>query len=166
MKNEKKKVILAAKFKRDYITFVAVGLFILMVVSELVVAVSIPILINYTNVYAEQETRHALISTFDDVRMLSYVTSNPNGFLNQEVGLIRWDLDLLADVLRKDAREMSIDEVEELLMDIRRYGAILTKIKKPETQGYLSRVPLNFDYTIEQLIERLRDKEAKKESQE
>lgn len=128
---EKNKTIQSANFKKDYITAFAVGLFFLMVFCEFFVAISIPLTINYTALYAEHGVRQKLIADFDKLRKdCNKKIKNADPVTVMEKKLIRWDLDIISSHLREYSRTMPIKEVENIASDLAQYNNIVTELNQ------------------------------------
>ena len=120
------KLAQSANFKKDYVTALAVGLFILTFAGEIFIAFSIPIAINHTALYAELGTRQKLISIFDHVRTItSWGNKYPDNVVTMEKRLIRTDLDFLSSHLREYSRTMPMEDVENVLADLHKYNNII-----------------------------------------
>lgn len=135
----KKKLFQSANFKRDYVAAMAIGLFIIMVISELVVAVSIPIAINHTSLFAEHGTRQRMVNDFDALRHNCNINNekNPIGKVaDMERKLIRNDLDIISSHLREYFQHMPMDEVDNVTTVIRSYSAIINKLNTPNSAPY------------------------------
>lgn len=142
----KKNLIQSANFKRDYVTALAVGLFILMFLSEILVAISIPLAVNYTTIYAEHGTRQRMVTSFDALRMFCIMPGPVNtGPVNAEKSFIRADLDMLSSHLREYNRSMPMKDVEDVIKNIQVYNTIVGKLNSPKAKPFCKRETLNLD---------------------
>ena len=133
----KEKVMQSANFKKDYVTALAIGLFFLMVISELFVAVSIPVTINHTTLYAEEGLRQKMLSSFDALRKQCIAKNKTsNSTVTMEKQFIKYDLDLLSSHLREYNTDMPISEVEGVLEDIQKYNVIMMRLNADEPNPF------------------------------
>ena len=141
----KEKLILSANFKKDYITALAVGLFILTFIGEIFIAFSIPVVINHTALYADLGTRQKLISLFDDLRRASRNGNVfPDNVVLMEKKLIRTDLDMLSSHLREYSSTMPMEDVENVISDLYRYNNIVAKLNIDAPVPYCKSKTLDF----------------------
>ena len=156
IKMAKEKIIQSANFKRDYITTMAVGIFILMVACELFVAIGTPIAISHSTLYAEHGTRQKMVSSFDSLRsQCNQKTKVQNPVAVMEKGLIRWDLDLLSSHLREYNRSMPVEDVENVIQDIQQYNTILLRLNKNEPVPYCQAQTLKLDKIVNRIENQL-----------
>ena len=62
------KSLMSAKFKKDYIAYLAIAIFFFILTSELVIAVWLPVHLRSENVWALQVARQDMIDMFDSLR--------------------------------------------------------------------------------------------------
>ena len=154
MSNEK--LMQSANFKKDYITALAVGLFILTFAGEIFIAFSIPIAINHTALYAELGIRQKLISMFDYVRgYASWGNKYPNHVVAMEKRLIRTDLDFLSSHLREYSRTMPMEDVENVLADLQQYNNIIAKLNVEAPKPFCKSETLDFKNTVSRIEKKL-----------
>lgn len=160
----KENLIQSANFKRDYVTALAVGLFILMFLSEICVAVSIPLVINYTSIYADHGTRQKMVSSFDSLRARCIARGKVNTpQINTEKKLIRADLDMLSSHLREYNRTMPMSDVEDVIAKIQTYNTIVSRLNAPKAQPFCKTASLKLDKITERIEKQLDSyKEPKK----
>ena len=139
------KIIKSANFKSDYVAFLAIILFFLIVIAELTVIVGIPIMINHTEVYADFEVKHELIQTFDNARRSARTCISKYPEMQNEAKLILWDLDLLAYYLRENQSNVKMLYVVDMLSDIQKYQIKLKKMSSPEAKTYLKLKEIDFE---------------------
>ena len=152
----KEKVILSANFKRDYITTLAIGIFIIMVASELFVAIGIPLAISHSTLYAEHGTRQKMVYSFDALRkQCNQKNKVRNAVVEQEKRLILWDLDLLSSHLREYNRSMPVADVENVIQDIQQYNTILLQLNQPEPIPYCQVKELDFSKIVSRIENKL-----------
>lgn len=152
----KEKVMQSANFKRDYITTLAVGIFLLMIVSELCVAVGIPLAISHSTLYAEHGTRQKMVSSFDALRkQCNKKMKSQNSIAVMEKNLIRWDLDLLSSHLREYNRFMPVSDVENVIQDIQQYNTIMQRLNADPQIPYCQVQTLNFSKIVKRIENQL-----------
>jgi len=110
----KKKILQSANFKRDYVAASAIIIFILIVVSELALAVAIPSYLYRENSMALQVRRLKLLESFDGARHYCNILKPRSTAAEMEQRLIFWDLDRLAVYLRTESRNLSSEEIAHL----------------------------------------------------
>lgn len=160
----KEKLMQSANFKRDYVTALAVGLFILMFLCEICVAVSIPLAINHTSIYAEHGTRQRMVASFDTLRMICIMPGAINlSQINTEKNFIRTDLDMLSSHLREYNRTMPMSDVDEVIAKIQTYNTIVGKLNAPKAKPFCRTATLNLDKITSRIEKQLDSyKEPKK----
>ena len=99
------KISFTAKYRRNYVAFLAVFLFVFIIAGEITLATAIPVAMRNENLMAEEASRNDLLLLFDKTRALcnSITGKNTRG---QEDNLISMEKQLLSDVLDRFARYM------------------------------------------------------------
>lgn len=124
------KIILSAKFKRDYVACFAVIMFALIVIGELVVAISIPVYLSRSSAMAKEVRLIKLMESFDQVRNFSLRVKCANENAVLERNLVAWELDKLARFLRKHSAQLSSDDIAQIQKTVDESSAILHHIEK------------------------------------
>lgn len=124
------KKLFTAKFKRDYVAFSAVALFWLIVLSEVVLAVSVPLYFVRSNLWDLQIARQQLMTNFDAVRGYCHYLSLKTPDAVEEVNLLLWDLNLMANYLRVNEKTLSREEIAELSSDINQIRLLANRLHK------------------------------------
>lgn len=125
------KSLFTAKFKRDYVAYSAVVIFVVIVLSEVFLAVSIPTYFVSSDLWDLQIARQDLLRDFDSLRgnCLSFSGKNPE--TTEENNILLWNLNLMSNYLRVNEdclRREDIRALKDDLMQIRqlhnqlRYG--------------------------------------------
>lgn len=130
-----------ANFKRDYVAAVAVIIFFLIVISELVLAVSLPLYMKQENAMAVSVRRLKLLETFDEIRGHAKSVKVKNSTAQAEIDLIVWNLDRMADYLRQYIQYLSSDDLAILQKQINEMNASIASLK--------SGVPFSREYKID-----------------
>ena len=132
-----------ANFKRDYVAGSAIAIFFLIVISEITLAVSLPLYMRSENAMAVSVRRLKLIETFDDARKKARSLKVKNETAKAEAALLRWNLDRMAEYLRLYAKYLSGDEIATLQTQLNEMRASLNQLQKdvPFSTEY------NLDYT-------------------
>ena len=133
----------SANFKRDYVAFFAVIIFFLIVISELVLAVSLPLYMRHDSAMAVSVRRLKLLESFDSARRTVQSFKPQNDTVQAELALLSWNLDMMADYLRQYAKYLSGDEIALLQGQLNEMSASLNALKrnKPFSKEY------KLDYT-------------------
>jgi hypothetical protein len=142
----KEQIIQSANFKRDYVTALAVTLFVLIIICEICVAISIPLAVNYTSIYADHGTRQKMVTTFDHLRMLCVMPGPADTApVVMEKKFIRNDLDLLSSHLREYNRTMPMSDVENVIKNLQIYYTFVSKLNSPQAQPFCKIESLNLE---------------------
>lgn len=133
----------SASFKRDYIAGAAVVIFVLIVISEVVLAVTLPVYMKKENAMALSVRRLQLLETFDNLRLYARHLKSDNNTVQSEIKLLVWNLDKMADYLRQYTQYLSSDEIAILQSQLNEIGASLNFLskQKPFSREY------KIDYT-------------------
>lgn len=112
MKNLREKY--TANFKRDYVAGSAIVIFILIVISEIFLAVYIPLSMKRENAMALAVRRLEFLEVFDDTRNFAVPLRVKNDVAQAEISLIAWNLNRMAEYLRQYSRYLTSDELAVL----------------------------------------------------
>ena len=143
---ETEKLQLSAEFKRDYIALAATLAFFLIVISEVTLAISIPMYLYRENSMAYQVARLQLLSHFDGIRNKIKNINAKSDAAEAELQIIRWNMNSLADYLRAESENLTFDEVKELqkiltendrFIEKIRSGKSFSKANKLDTSRYI-----------------------------
>ena len=132
-----------ANFKRDYVAGSAIAIFFLIVISEITLAVSLPLYMRSENAMALSVRRLKLIETFDSTRKAAQSVKTKNETAKAEAALLRWNLDRMAEYLRRYAKYLSGDDIATLQMQLNEMRASLSQLQK----GVPFSTEYNLDYT-------------------
>lgn len=137
---KKKQIIQSANFKRDYVAFSAVLIFFTIVVAEITLAISIPAYLTRENVMAVQVRRLQLLNSFDALRShVRSIQANENG--KKELQLISWNLNQLADYLRKHSGSLTSEEIAQLQAVVNEFKKVADTIA--QKKSYTAEISLN-----------------------
>jgi hypothetical protein len=104
----------SANFKKDYMAYFAIGLFIVIVIIELYMAIWLPIYLKSQNSWALQENRQEMIDRFDGLRS-AYSRLKPATQQGKaEIKIIMDCLNHNAIYLRKYQEQLTIDQIRTL----------------------------------------------------
>lgn len=108
----------SAKFKKDYIAFLAVFLFFLVVCSEFTLAIWLPMQMRSARAWAKDSARQRMIDTFDHTRgrYSHALRLKIDKDAENELLILKGTLDYNARFLRKDP-DLSQEEVKQLFDD-------------------------------------------------
>ncbi len=111
----KQLVLQSANFKRDYVATTAVVLFLLIVVSEIALAVAIPAYLYRESSMALEVRRLTLLQSFDNVRRrCQRIKTKSSSAAEMELYLVSWNLNLLANYMRSEQKKLTSDEIARL----------------------------------------------------
>ncbi len=122
------KIRYSANFKRNYMAVFALGLFCVMIMTELVLALSIPRFVQRENAFADEIRKRELIMLFDSARSECQNIPEKNETVRIEKKLLADTLDHLAVYLRKEADSLTrkdLDDLEPLVTQLHRIAARL-----------------------------------------
>lgn len=119
----------SAKFKRDYVAASAVVIFVAIVLSEIALAISIPVCLRRENAMALEVRRQQLLDSFDNARAISERLKPKGGETAElEARLIAWGLNSLAPYLRKYQADLTSEEIASLQTSVTEFTRIMTRL--------------------------------------
>ena len=124
----KKQVLQSANFKRDYVAASAIVIFLLIVLSEIAIAVAIPSYLHRENTMALQVRKLQLLESFDHARSRCNDLKPHNNPVRMELKLVSWNLDLLAMYLREESGKLTSDEIARLQKYVNDSHAVLSEL--------------------------------------
>ena len=135
---EKRQIKLSANFKRDYVAASAVVLFFLIVISEVVLAISIPAYLSRETAMAFEVRRIKLLGSFDDARRIISRKMPSDPTAAAEMKLLGWELDNMAMYLRVNRTLINSDEVAALQKELDEIHTLLGQLQqnRPFSQEY------------------------------
>jgi ribosome-binding ATPase YchF (GTP1/OBG family) len=95
----------------------------------MVLAVSIPTYLSRSSAMAQEVRRIRLMDSFDSVRYLAGRTKPKNDNAALEKNIITWELDKLANYMRKYQKDLSSEEVAKVQKLIDEMGGLLGHLK-------------------------------------
>ena len=134
----KPKIQLSANFKRDYVAAAAIVLFFLIVIAEVVLAISIPAYLSRETAMAFEVRRIKLLEAFDNARRIASRKPPADPTAAAEMKLLGWELDNLAMYLRANRTRIDSDEVAALQKSLDEILALLGQLarNRPFSQEY------------------------------
>ena len=146
----KKQLLQSANFKRDYVATLAVVLFVMIVVSEIALAIAIPAYLYRENSMALEVRRLNLLKSFDAARGRCQTIKTKNNAAEMELRLISWNLDRLAVYIRNERKDLTSDEISRLQEAVNQSNGVLGELSRGRS---LSReVELKTNIYIDSLI--------------
>ena len=124
------KALFTANFKRDYVAYSAVGIFALIVLAEVVLAVSIPLYFVRSDLWELQIARQQLAADFDNLRRLCDRMNLKNADAIEENNVLLWNLNLMANYLRANGKRIQREEIRALSEDLAAMRRIAGYIEK------------------------------------
>ena len=135
------KKLFTANFKRDYVAYSAVAIFALIVLSEVVLAVSIPVYFVRSDLWDLQIARQQLMTDFDALRGFCHKLSPKNPDAVEENNILLWDLNLMANYLRENQKTLDRAEVAALREDLAQIRRLAERLSRG--QAFNAPVRLN-----------------------
>ena len=123
------KITYSTNFKRNYVAFFALMLFILMITSELLLALSIPVFIQRENIFSQEIRKRQVLMLFDDARSLCKKVDGKDDITVMEKQLLSDTLNHLAIYLRKEADRLTPEDINELEPVVNDLYMIASKLK-------------------------------------
>ncbi|MBN2640390.1 MAG: hypothetical protein JXR78_01920 [Victivallales bacterium] len=118
------RALLSAPFKRDYVTFFALALFIATIIAELALIVWLPIQLRSEYLWDEEVALQKMIQLGDDLRG-QFEHSEKNAVNNRqkkEINLAVTQLDDLARYIRKYHLKLNRDQVMDIYNLLQQYA--------------------------------------------
>lgn len=152
----------AANFKKDYLAYLAIVLFFMIVAIELYMAIWLPIYLRSKDKWAIQEDRQEMIDLFDGLRG-GYRRVKPVSQQGKdEVALIMNCLDNNAIYLRQYQMQLKLDQVMALTKDYQTLAGFLKvyRVKNKKNAKQESSLGKKPQLTTEVFLEQLRRRSA------
>lgn len=128
------KSLLSAKFKKDYIAYLAIGIFFFILTAELIVAVWLPVHLRSENVWALQVARQDMIDMFDTLRS-GFGRISKTSQLEGEANIAVKCLDSMAIYLRTYQAVLNAGQIAEIRSNLDDFQAILYRLQKENPYG-------------------------------
>ena len=109
-----------AHYRRNYVTFLAVALFFLIIAGEIFLATSIPILMRNDKLMNEHAARNELLRSFDSIRSYSHSVTGKNSagqedpIILMEKQLVVRAVESLTRYMRSHGEHLTPDEVKNI----------------------------------------------------
>jgi hypothetical protein len=156
LKRQKK----SAKFKKDYVAFLAIGLFLMVICAEITLSIWLPMEMRSADAWAEQVARQRMIDNFDKARRLYIkgLRKNKVDAAIVEMQIAKKTLDQNARFLRAHQSEISRDQVHSLSEDYRMFFKQCRRYFDPDLANsfYCSRKKLNATEVVKHLSTQLK----------
>lgn len=122
-----KKDLQTVKRRFDWVTASGMVLFGVIVILEIIVAVSVPLLVRQEGLFAEDILKAQLKADFDMMREHIFYVSNQasDDDIKSEISLLSANANNLADYLREQADMLETPELLELIDRVKRMDAIV-----------------------------------------
>ena len=138
------KSLMSAKFKKDYIAHLAIGIFFFILGAELILAILLPIHLRSENVLVLQVSRQDMIDSFDGLRR-GFLQIKKTGQLEGEAGIICKSLDSLALYLRKYQSVLTATQIAEIGGELADFEPILNRMQQGKSFARQDRInPADF----------------------
>ena len=120
----------SVKFKKDYLAYFSFAAFFLIVIGEIVLAITIPLYLSRSTAMSHEVRRIKLMRSFDKVRDAARKIKPVGNNAELERRIVMWELDKLASYLRNNVEYLDSDEVAELQKIVDQSGAILSRLRR------------------------------------
>lgn len=141
-----------ANFKRDYVAGAAMVIFFLIVISELFLAVWLPLCMRRESTMAVAVRRLRLINSFDHVRNRARNLSPKDDIAKAEAGILKWNLDLMANYMRSYVKYLSSDELAVMQKQLDEFHAAVTYLSRGK--AYSKQQKLDCSQFLEQVMKK------------
>jgi hypothetical protein len=121
---------MSANFKKDYVAYLAIVIFFMIVIVELFMAIYIPMHLRSESVWAEEVSRQQMIDRFDGVRGTLARFKSKNETAEGEAVVALKCMDSLAIYLRKYYTKMDMDQIKFLEKDLNAFNRILNHLQQ------------------------------------
>lgn len=128
------KSLMSAKFKKDYIAYLAIGIFFFILITELIIAIWLPVHLRSENVWALQVARQDMIDLFDGLRG-NFGRISKTSQLEGEATIVTKCLDSMAIYLRTYQAGLTAGQIAEIRSDLDNFQAILDRLQKEKPYG-------------------------------
>lgn len=142
--------LFTAKFKRDYVAYSAIAIFFLIVISEVALAVAIPVFLIRSDLWAQRIQRQQMVTTYDNLRNRIDRMKVKDKDALAEINLIGWNLNLMADFLRRNRQTMPHEQVIAISEDLAAMQTVLGKLAAKDAP-YNRENKLSADAYLQQL---------------
>ena len=134
------KIVYSANFKRDYVAFFAVLLFLTMIVSEVALAITVPAYMRRENVLADEVIKREMLLLFDNVRYRCGKINSNDEILMLEKQLISSQLDQLAIYLRAESDDLTAAEIRQMHDLMKDVNKIVSRLEKGKAYSQENRL--------------------------
>ena len=138
------KIKFTANYRRNYVAFLAVLLFFLIIAGEIVLAVAVPVVMRNEDLMTDEANRIELLQLFDYTRNICKSIPGKNA-AGQEDAILQMEKQLLTDVLNSFARYMreegdkltpqEVNEISVILRQLCKVAVQLSKGKRFSTEN-------------------------------
>lgn len=142
----------SANFKRNYLVLFAFVLFTLMIVAELLLALSIPRFVQRENAYAREIRKREMFLLFDSSRNICRDIKEDSENIKLEKRLVSDTLDHLAIYLRREADRLTPEDVNALAPLITELYKIASRLK--EGKAFSQENQLNSETYLASLLKK------------
>ena len=130
--NEQVRAQYSCKRKSDYMMYLAVALFVLIIAFQLYLVLIIPIQLRNRNMFELQVARQEVVNQIDSLRKSLSKIETADSLQAGEISLVKNILDSFAYHVRDQQHELSREQVVALRTALDRYEVIQLKWKKGE----------------------------------
>lgn len=157
-KHQKKEIeLFSARFKRDYVAYLAVGLFFLILVCEAVMAVSIPMLVRRKDIWDREVAKQEMAAFFDTTReSMRDISGSREERIAGEAALVVAALDEMAIYLRRNVDFMNREQINQVNAELNRIPTFSNRYRNMK-KAYSSQLELTMDSYLKKLEEQYKN---------
>ena len=120
----------SAKFKRNYVALFAIAFFCVMLLAELLLALSIPVFVQRQDSYSREIKKREMLLLFDDAQNTCRSISEKDEIIKQEKMLLADTLSVLAGYLREESSRLTPEDVDRLTPHVQYLHKVATQLKE------------------------------------
>ena len=120
----------SANFKKDYVAYLAIVIFFLIISFELFMAVFIPAHLQIENVWSEEVARQEMLNRFDYTRNTFLRFRSKQEYTRAEAEVIADSFTPLAEYLRQYQYQIGLKEIKEIDKAIRGFSVFRDNLSK------------------------------------
>jgi hypothetical protein len=124
-----KKLKYSARFKRNYVAFFAIVFFFAILISELLLALSIPVFVNREDAYAKEIKKREMLLLFDETQRTCRAIPEKNENVKLEKMLLSDTMDILAAYLREESDRLTAEDVDKLAPQVEKLHRIAKQLE-------------------------------------
>ena len=140
----------SANFKRNYVALFAIVFFCLMILAELVLALSIPLFVSREDAYAAEIQKREMLLLFDEAQKRCRAIPEKDENVKLEKVLLSDTMDVLASYLREESDRLTEEDVERIMPQVKKLHKIATRLQSGKP--YSSEAELDSSEYVKSII--------------